>query len=801
MYNLGEQFKIDTKKAIANEKNIIKGPKYRFTVLTERLIRLEYNEKGKFVDSPTERVLYRNLETPKFEVKQDSTTLVIKTSYFTLTYLKGKPFIGNKVSPENNLKVSLNNSDRFWYYGHPEVRNFSLPNKDLDSDKETEGRGIYSAEGIASIDDTQSLLFNEDGTVKENTESRIDTYLFMYNNDFEEALKDYYKITGFPALVPRYALGPWWSRNNDYDDLKLKELIDTFEKENIPLSIIILDKDWHIRKEENKKLLRSGFTFNSKYFTNPKAMIDYAHSKNIKIALNIDPSEGIYDTDIAFKEAIKYIKPDENGRIPFNILDPKFVDVYLKMFIHPLDSLGIDFYWLDTQGKLDKNSLHMLKHYQFYDMQRDYKRRPLLLSEFDDIAPHRYPVSYSGKTKIEWSTLRKTPFFNNLTFNNGNPFWAHDVAGYFKGTEDSELYVRSIQLGTFSPILKFGSDKGKYYKREPWLWDIKTLTIVKKYLKLRHDLIPYIYSEAYKYHKFGDQLIKPLYFTNKEMYDDVLYRNEYYFGKELFISPIIKPKDPVMNVAVHNFYLPKGTWYDFVTGKKFPGGKKYTSFFRDQDYPVFARSGAIIPLGITENINDTTPPTDMEINIFPGQSNSYTLFEDDGESDLYRKDYYLLTQIDYNYLPNNYSVIIRAIEGKSNIIPEKRNYKIIFRNTKHTNNVSVYSNRDSVSFKTYIDGPNFVVEVKDVNTIGQLTINCQGQDIEIDAVRLINEDIERILSDLQITNDLKEKIDSILFSNEDVKKKRIAIRKLKKDGLDKKTIKMFLRLIEYIDEI
>ena len=79
-------------------------------------------------------------------------------------------------------------------------------------------------------------------------------------------------------------------------------------------------------------------------------------------------------------------------------------------------------------------------------------------------------------------------------------------------------------------------------------------------------------------------------------------------GKELFIAPITTPKESVMNVVIHNFYLPEGIWYDFVTGKKFPGGRKYTSFFRDQDYPVFARQGAIIPMGYNDNLNDTTPP-------------------------------------------------------------------------------------------------------------------------------------------------------------------------------------------------
>lgn len=797
MYDLGEYFKIDMKSALANPKSIVQGKNYRFTVLTERLIRLEYNDNGNFVDEPTQLVLYRNLKKPEFSVEEDTNFVVITTKYFKLTYIKGKSFLGGKASPAANLKVELLNTDRYWYYGHPEVRNFGLPNSSLEEGG-LKGKGLYSQDGIASIDDSSSLILNENGSAKHLADLRIDTYLFMYNKDFELALKDYYQITGFPALVPRYALGNWWSSNYDYDDLKLKTLVDTFENKEIPLSIVVLDKDWHNRIKLNDKTLKTGFTFNKNYFKNPKAMIDYLHSKNVHLGLSIDPTPGIYNIDTYYNEALKYLSK-ENDRIPFNILDSKFIDVYFKLFIHPLDLLGIDFYWLDTDE--NKPEINLLKHYHFSDMKRDFKRRPLLLSNGNNIAPHRYPVLYSGKTSVCWNTLRKIPFYNNNSFNNGAPFWAHDISGYFKGTEDNELYLRSIQLATFSPILKFGVDKGHYYKREPWRWDIKTYTIAKDYLSLRHKLIPYIYSEAYKYHKFGDQLIKPLYYINKSLYDDVLYRNEYFFGTSLFIAPIITPKDVVMNRVVHNFYLPEGIWYDFVTGKKFPGNKSYISFFRDEDYPVFAKSGSIVPLSNNKDLNDTTPPTDMEIHIFPGTSNSYTLFEDDGVSDLYRKDYYILTQIEYTYMPNNYSVVIRAIDGKSGIIPEKRNYKIIFRNTKRTEDVTAFCNNTSLSLKTYIDGPNFVVEIKDVPTVGQLSLSCKGKDIEIDAVRLINEDIERIISDLQISTEMKEKIDNILFSTLDIKKKRIEIRKLSRVGLDKKFVKMFIKLLEYIGEI
>ena len=255
MYPLGEQFKIDKQKAVSNSENIIKGDKYRITVLTERLIRLEYNNSGVFEDRPSEFALMRNFKRPNITVKEDKKYLEITSPYFRLFYIKERPFKGDILNKKKNLLVDVLETNRTWYFKHPEVRNFGIPNSSL-AEGGLKGKGLYSAEGMASIDDTNSLIFNEDGTVSKNTELRVDTYLFMYNKDFEEALKDYYQITGFPALPPRYALGNWWSSNNDYDDLSLKTLVDNFERNEIPLSILVLDKDWHKRLKIKDKQLR-----------------------------------------------------------------------------------------------------------------------------------------------------------------------------------------------------------------------------------------------------------------------------------------------------------------------------------------------------------------------------------------------------------------------------------------------------------------------------------------------------------------------------------------------------------------
>lgn len=801
MYELGEQFTLDYGSAIANPENIIQGKYYRFTILSERLIRLEYNKEGIFEDRPTTLVWHRNMEPVAFTKKETNRILEIKTKYFHLHYIKEKPFYGGKLNTMGNLKVELLNSDRIWYYNHPEVRNYGAPGISLDGQEKKfkVRKGLFSTDGFSSIDDSEHMIITQTGTLEARNIKEIDTYLFMYLKDFGYCLQDYFALTGYPAFIPRYALGNWWGRDISYDDDTLSALIQKFKEKGIPLSVFILNENWHIQ-EYNGKKQNSGFTWNTEKFKQPTKTIEMLHHSGIRLGLNIKPLQGIFPYEENYEKIKSYINPDKNGIIPFQVLNPRMLDSYLKMCIHPLDYMGVDFYFIDEKPK-NSFDLWVLNHYHFYDIQRDYKRRPMLYTRNAMLAPHRYPVLYSGKTIVSWDTLKLIPFFNGNATNIGVSYWSHDIGGYYNGTEDNELYTRYVQLGVFSPILKLGSDGLKYYKREPWRWGYKTYKIVKDYMTLRHRLIPYLYTEAYKYHKYGTPLITPIYYKFPEMYDDINYRNGYYFGSELFVSPIIRKKDYIMNRVIHKFFLPSGIWYDFVTGKKFPGAKQYISFFKDEDYPVFAKAGSILVLGDHENINDTTPPEDMEIQIFPGRSNSYNLYEDDGISDLYRKNYYLITNIDYNYMPNNYTVIMRPIEGKTGIIPEFRNYKFVFRNTKEAEDVIVYFNDQKIEANSYEEDTNFVVEVKNVSTLGQLTLNCKGKDIEIDAVRIINDDIESIISDLPIETKMKALIDEVMFSNQSIKKKRIGIRKLNNKKLERKYIKLFLKLLDYINEV
>ena len=811
MYDLGEHFKPNYEKAKMTESSIIKGQKFRITILTDNLYRFEYNETGKFTDQPTELVWYRTFEKPEFAVKEDKGYLEITTKYAQILYSKEKDFDSGKVNPAKNFSVKIRNSEKFWYYNHPEARNIGAPGYGIDEKNVAKAKklsdikldkGLFSFDGFVSIDDSNSKIMLEDGTFVDKETKGIDVYLFVYNDDFSKCVTDYFKLTGYPSLIPRFALGNWWYKNENYNDRSIANLVDSFRNNSIPLSVIMLNDTWHMLPELKKKYVTSGFTFNQERFSNPAAMINYLHSQGIRIGLPVNPFPGFYDIDALYDKAKAYLNADENGVIPFNVLDPKTVDVYLKLFIHPLDNLNVDFYNINYHDEKDKNNLSYLKHYELLDMGRSHEHRPMIMADNTSLASHRYSVLSSPAATVDWDGLKMYSLYNVMASNMGISWWSHDVGGFTGGVEDNELYTRYVELGVFSPILRLSSDKGKYYKREPWRWSIKTNTIVKEFLTLRHKLVPYLYSEAYKYSKNGDLLIKPLYYKEPMLYDDETFYKEYYFGSELLVSPIIKKKDYIMNRNIEKIHMPEGTWYDFFSGKKYPGGKDYISFYREQDYPVFAHAGSIIPMGLNPNMNDTNPPKDLEIHIFPGKNNTYHLYEDDGISSLYKKDFYILTDIDYNYLPNNYTVIIRAVEGKSGIIPEHRNYKIVFRNTKKADDVIVYSNDIQMAYTSYVNGPDFIVEVKDANTIGQITINCKGKDIEIDALRIINNDIETILSDLQISTVLKEKIDKILFDkNLSISKKRIEIRKLRAAGLESKFIRLFLRLLEYVNQV
>ena len=624
----------------------------------------------------------------------------------------------------------------------------------------------------------------------------------MYKRDFGAALRDYFTLTGFPPLVPRYSLGVWWNRNIPYNSKDIEKLIFQFNKYRIPLSILMLGDNWH---KMNAKM-KSGLSFNLELMKRPKRVAEFLHSRNVRLALKVNPIEGISNKEdyfLPFKKA-SGVEEDKNGVLPFNVFNPNILSAYFDYLIHPLMNYGVDFFWIDYDNINDQTTLRALTHYHFNDFKQILNRRGIVFARSSGLAQHRYPIIYTGETIVSWKNLQMMPQYNSTASNLGLSWISNDIGGFTGGIEDPELYARFVQFGCFSPILRLSADEGKYYKREPWRWDITTSSIVSQYMRLRHSLIPYLYSEAYRYSRTGLPLVQPLYYRYPEIYDEPTYKNEYYFGSNLLVAPVTGKQEPLMDRTVLKLYLPEGVWYDFTNGKRYNGNKRYTAFYKREDYPVFAKQGTIIPLAMLDekNLNDTKPPKNMEIQVFPGASSTYEMYEDDGLSSLYEKGFFIVTDIDYTYQKNNFTVTIRPVAGKSGIIPDYRQYRIRFRNTKEPDDITVHCGTEKVKgVSTFIDDNDFVVDLPSLSTIKQITVVCKGKDIEIDALRLVNDDIDSILNDLPIQTKIKEEIGKVLLSDVDIKTKRIQVRKLNKLGVSPKYITLFIKLLEYMAEV
>ena len=605
MNTVGSYFVTNSKDATCKKENIVLGKKYRISILTDRLVRLEYSENGIFEDRPTSRVIFRNFDKVNYTTSTSETLIQITTSYLTINYVMEKSFEGSKITPGNTLKITLNNTDRSWYYHHPEARNFGTINYSLDDykGKLKLSKGLYSTDGFAYIDDSDSLVLNSNGNFVSRTNKEMDLYVFVYRKDLGLCLRDYYQLTGQPQLIPRYALGNWWFKNEQYNNIKIAKTITKFKEAQIPISVFMLGNKWHSSSDPT--------SFDQRII-NPMELKQILTKNNIKLGLTIDPSTKIEKDAPTYQTFSSLLKEENPSFIP---VDNNKINTYSNYVILNLLANGVDAFNVDYNNLNDKITLSLFNHYHYAIDSLKFNRRSLVLTRNHNIAIHRYGIINTGRTTVDWETLSILPLYNASASNMGISYIANAIGGFYKGIEDFELYIRYIQFGTFSPLLVLASDGGRYYRREPWRFSTSKEEIIKKYLTLRNKLIPYIYTEAYIYHKNGSPIVQPLYYKYPKIYDEPLYINQYFFGSQFLICPITKPKNKIMNRVVQRIFIPEGTWYEFESGKKYLGNKYYMSFYKDDDYPVFCKEGSIIVMSLDF---DTNNPKNLEVDIFPG---------------------------------------------------------------------------------------------------------------------------------------------------------------------------------------
>ena len=677
-----------TMEPVGREENTIQGKKYRFTLLTSRLIRMEYREDGKFEDRPTQSVWNRRFEPVAHRLVTEEEGFELFTDHMHVVY-SGKPF------SKNSLMVkALGGSHPFgatWYYGE-ERGNLGGTARTLD---DVNGacelqNGIQSESGCAVLDDSKSLILTEDGWIAPRQGEGVDIYLFTYGNDYKEALNDFYRLTGKTPMLPRYALGNWWSRYYAYTEDSYKELVTRFEKEKIPFSVGVIDMDWHLVEDVDPKYGSgwTGYTWNKNYFPDPERFMTWLHDHGMRITLNLHPADGIR----AYEEAYPAIAAElgnvdtaNEAPVDFDITSRKFLEAYFKCVLHPEEKKGVDFWWIDwQQGNTTKlpglDPLWMLNHYHYLDSARDGKR-PITFSRYAGPGSHRYPVGFSGDTHMTWESLDFQPYFTSTASNIGYGWWSHDIGGHMLGYKNNEMAARWIQFGVFSPINRLHSSKSEFMGKEPWHYPMEIGAVMTDFLRLRHSLIPYLYTMNHRAYAENIPLVLPMYYRypkNREAYS---VKNQYEFGTAFVVAPITTPEKTGINRGKVSVWLPEGLYMDFFTGMIYSGGRMLDMYRDIHSIPVLARAGAIVPM--TEEILGTAAvhnPESLAIRVYGGADGSFTLYEDDNETNAYMKGEAVNTKMDLNWEKKTFT--ISPAEGKLELVPSKRTIKVQFFGVK-----------------------------------------------------------------------------------------------------------------------
>ena len=668
-----------------NVKNaIVQGKNYRFTVLTPSMIRMEYSEKGVFVDKKTQMVVNRTFDVPEYTVNEKNGELIIETDKARLVYTGGR-FAGNNLRIEQrNQKVIYEST---WHYGDT-GHNLKGTTRTLD---QANGEiplqdGLFSMEGWAVISDKGSMLLTEDGWIERREDiDAEDLYYFGYGTDYLGCLKDYYKLTGATPILPKYALGNWWSRYYKYTEKSYLELMDRFEKENIPFTVGVIDMDWHLTEIDQKYGAGwTGYTWNKDFFPDPKRFTDNLHRRGMKVTLNDHPADGVRAFEDVYPEFAAYMGVDQEKGEPvlMDFTNRKLLEGYFKYVYEKIEKKdGVDFWWIDwqqgTRTKIEGlDSLWMLNHFHFLDSGKK-KKRPMTFSRYAGPGSHRYPIGFSGDSFITWETLDFQPYFTSTASNIGYGWWSHDIGGHNFGYRDDELECRWYQLGVFSPIMRLHSTKNEFNGKEPWQYRRDICEIMENFLRLRHKLIPYLYTMNHRAFAEDLPLILPLHYEHgwRNAFGKV--KNEYYYGTEMLVNPITAPMAENLNMGKASTWLPKGTFIDFFTGVVYQSEERTFDMYRPLDsIPVLVKAGGIVPM--TEEIDSkeaAANPEKLYLRIFSGADGSFTLYEDDNETIAYQNGECALTEYTLNWEKEK-KFTISAVRGRKELIPEKRSYTV-----------------------------------------------------------------------------------------------------------------------------
>lgn len=420
--------------AKANENQICIIGGVRITYLTSRLIRVEKSDN--YTDLASYTVWFRNFKSGDFKAVQQDKNILVETEDVIFTIKNAKPY-SVYFKDTKNTEIFL------------KQKNLKGTCRTLDetTEKTKLEDGFITENGAYLLDDSNSILIDKNGRFIQRNANSTDYYAFAYGKNYRETIKAFYKISSPTPLIPRYALGVWWSRYHAYTQKEYLDLMARFKAEDIPITVATLDMDWHWVRDIEKRFGEkytgvsisgwTGYSWNTELFPDYKEFFRKLKEDNLHITLNLHPADGIHSYENMYEDMARAVSvnPDNKEKIKFRCGDDTFWNAYFDILHKPYEKEGVNFWWIDwQQGKKSDvkglDPLNALNHYHYLDNAED-GRMPMILSRYAGIGLHRYPLGFSGDTDINWKVLDFQPYFTANVANAAYTWWSYDIGRAF----------------------------------------------------------------------------------------------------------------------------------------------------------------------------------------------------------------------------------------------------------------------------------------------------------------------------------------------------------------------------------
>jgi len=566
-------------------------------------------------------------------------------------------------------------------------------------------------------------------------------YYFFYGPSLKKVLNRYADLTGHMPMPPMWALGNQQSRWSYYPDTMVEEVVSEYRKRDLPLDVVHLDIDYM----QGYRV----FTFDRTRFPNPKALSEKLGAQGVKLVTIVDP--GIKHQPVSKSAAsVTSITPElESQEQRYYVFDQGLQKKYFQhrangdLFVPrvwPGESVFVDYtlpaarewwgglhraytdngiagIWTDMNEPSDfvdqtgKNQIDVVSYdegeksthaknrnvfallmaratYEGLEKLRP-NQRPYVITRAAYAGIQRYSTMWTGDTNSTWEALQlNIPMFTSLGLS-GQPFVGSDVGGFI-GRANGELLVRSYQVSFLAPFCR-NHKVIDGYDGEPWRFGQHYEDIIRKYLKLRYQLLPFLYTTLEEAHRTGVPLFRPLMLNYQDDPNTYNLDDQFMIGNDLLVAPIVKP-----DVTRRLVYLPKGDWYDYWTNKKHEGGKMISVEAPLETVPMFVRAGAIIPTWPEMKYVGEKPADPITFNIYPDKNGSAaaTLYEDDGLSPAYKQDGFRRTTVTAKRAGAGYSISVGAPQGRYN--PGLRRFGFVIKSPTQGRNAVIVADTPTI---------------------------------------------------------------------------------------------------------